>query len=227
MSDKIPEVQGALSDVALIRQVLDRVEERRGDTSLFGISLDANLLLQICAFIGVLAFLGLELFGSLSISELVAQNNDSPEAHREWIGMIGFSLFMLLLILYFVLWRAARHSQEDMTAYIATNFRYARNLNFISDLLIKFVALSLIVLAGQGGWVAPLLLAFTGDYLLQGRLFTLPNGVSQVVGVLCLIGAGIQFFYFSGNFAIPLVVFAVICGCSLIRLGLHYRSVSA
>ena len=95
MSDKIPDVQGALSDIALIRQVLDRVEERRGDTSLFGVSLDANLLLQICAFVGVLVFLGLELFGSLSISELVAQNNDSPEAHRESIGMIGFSSILM------------------------------------------------------------------------------------------------------------------------------------
>ena len=45
MNNQTPDVRDALSDIALIRQVLDRVEGDRGETNLFGISLDANVLL--------------------------------------------------------------------------------------------------------------------------------------------------------------------------------------
>ena len=37
----------------------------------------------------------------------------------------------------------------------------------------------------------PLLLAFTGDYLIQGRLFTLPTQGAVLLGVTC-IAAGIS-----------------------------------
>ena len=226
MNNQTPDVRDALSDIALIRQVLDRVEDDRGETNLFGISLDANVLLQVCAFGGVLICLFIELFSGNSISELVAIGGDLTDMHQMWIAMIGLCLFGLLVVFYFVLWRAASHSNEDMTTYIARNFRYAWNLSFVSDLLLKFFAMSLLILAGQAAWVAPLLLAFTGDFLLQGRFFTLPSKMSQILGVLCFAGAGVQFFYFPGVFSIPLVVFAVICGASLIRLVMRYRTVA-
>jgi len=69
-----------------------------------------------------------------------------------------------------------------MNAYIVRNFIYIKNLSLISDLLMKFIALSLAILAGKPEWIAPLLAAFTGDYLLQNRFFTLPTvaGISVI-----------------------------------------------
>ena len=87
----------------------------------------------------------------------------------------------------------------------------------------KFVALSLILMVGQPQWIAPLLLAFTGDYLLQGRLFTLPIRAGVVLGVLCMAAGLIQFFSDSAELLVPFVVFILITGISLGRLLYMYR----
>ena len=226
MADEPTDVRGALSDIALMRRVLDQVEQDRADTNLFGITVDANLLLQGLALGGVLILLVLEVFGNPSISRLVDEMR-SGGPHLTEIGLLGFGLCMLLILLYFVLWRAARHSGEEMLAYTARNFRYARSFSFMSDLLMKFMFVWSLVFLNQAHWIAPLLLAFTGDYLLQGRFFTLSNKVSAVLGVLCIGGAALQFLYAPGEFGIPLTVFAVICAASLIKVVVRYRQQSS
>ena len=82
----------------------------------------------------------------------------------------------------------------------------------------KFVAVALVLLAGQSQWVAPLLIAFTGDYLLQGRLFTLPTKVAAALGIVCIGGALLQFLSYSDSLLVPLAVFSVISAFSVGRL---------
>ena len=139
------------------------------------------------------------------------------------IGLMACLILAMIVSLYLVLWRAAQNSGEEFNTYIARNFRYARHLSYISDLLMKFIAVSLILLVGQPQWIAPLLLAFTGDYLLQGRLFTLPTRVGVVLGVRCLAARFIQFVNHSSELLVPFVVFIVITGISLGRLLYLYR----
>ena len=151
-----------------------------------------------------------------------------PDIRLVGIGFIAGILIGLVILLYFVIWRAARNSGEELNAYIVRNFRYARLLSYLSDLLLKFTAVALVMLAGHPEWVPPLLLAFTGDYLVQGRLFTLPTRLAVLLGTLCIAAGLYQFLAQIPTLLTPLAVFTLVALISMTRLiRLHRGQVDA
>ena len=189
MSPEELNVRKAIADVELIRRVLDQAEQNETPaqtTGLFGVTLTANLILQGLA-LGVSALLLLiELLSRGTLTEMPMLGAAFPDIRLVGIGLMAGILIGLVILLYFVIWRAARNSGEELNAYIVRNFRYARLLSYLSDLLLKFGAVALVMLAGRPEWIPPLLLAFTGDYLVQGRLFTLPTRLAVLLGTLCI-----------------------------------------
>ena len=166
MKDDPLDVRQAIADVALLRRVLHQIEQKRTDqesAGLFGTTLNANMLLQGGALCIALALAIVEIFSDNVISRAMILGNESLDLRLAGIGIVALMLLGMITALYFVLWRAARHNGEEFGAYIARNFRYARHVSYLSDLLMKFVAVALVLLAGQSQWVAPLLMAFTGD----------------------------------------------------------------
>ena len=227
MKDDPLDVRQAIADVALLRRVLHQIEQKRTDqesAGLFGTTLNANMLLQGGALCIALALAIVEIFSDNVISRAMLLGNESLDLRLAGIGIVALMLLGMITALYFVLWRAARHNGEEFGAYIARNFRYARHVSYLSDLLMKFVAVALVLLAGQSQWVAPLLMAFTGDYLLQGRLFTLPTKAAVALGVVCIGSALLQFLSHSDSLLIPLSVFSVISAFSVGRLILLYQN---
>jgi hypothetical protein len=91
----------------------------------------------------------------------------------------------------------------------------------------KFIALSLVLLAGKPEWIALLLTAFTGDYLLQNRFFTLPTKVSAALGIACIGVALTLFFTGNSSLVIPLAILSAISGVSLARLVMIYKTLEA
>ena len=227
MKDDPLDVRQAIADVALLRRVLHQIEQKRTDqesAGLFGTTLNANMLLQGGALCVALVLAIIEIFSDNAISRAMILGNESLDLRLAGIGIVALMLLGMITALYFVLWRAARHNGEEFGAYIARNFRYARHVSYLSDLLMKFVAVALVLLAGQSQWVAPLLMAFTGDYLLQGRLFTLPTKAAVALGVVCIGGALLQFLSHSDSLLIPLAVFSVISAFSVGRLLYLYQN---
>ena len=227
MKDDPLDVRQAIADVALLRRVLHQIEQKRTDqesAGLFGTTLNANMLLQGGALCIALALAIVEIFSDNVISRAMILGNESLDLRLAGIGIVALMLLGMITALYFVLWRAARHNGEEFGAYIARNFRYARHVSYLSDLLMKFVAVALVLLAGQSQWVAPLLMAFTGDYLLQGRLFTLPTKAAVALGAVCIGGALLQFLSHSDSLLIPLAVFSVISAFSVGRLLYLYQN---
>jgi len=221
MKDDPLDVRQAIADVALLRRVLHQIEQKRTDqesAGLFGTTLNAKMLLQGGALCIALALAIVEIFSNNVISRSMILGNESLDLRLAGIGIVAVMLLGMITALYFVLWRAARPNGEEFGAYIARNFRYARHVSYLSDLLMKFVAVALVLLAGQSQWVAPLLMAFTGDYLLQGRLFTLPTKAAVALGAVCIGGALLQFLSHSDSLLIPLAVFSVISAVSVGRL---------
>lgn len=212
------DVQKALADIALIRRTLDQSDQDQLDSRLVGVTLEANLVLQAVALVSALLLILLEIVTGNAMTQTLMVGGQLDEFRRFGIGMMAFILVGLLVALYFVLWRAALHSGESVSAYITRNFRYVKNLSLISDLLMKFITLALLLLANRPEWVAPVLLAFIGDYLLQGRFFTFPTRISVVLGLACVAGGLAQFFSHSPALLIPLAVFALIAGLSTARL---------
>ena len=221
------DIQKALADVALIRRTLDHSEQDALDSRLVGVTLEANLVLQAMAFASALLLILLEVTSGHAITHTLMVGGQLDEFRRFGIGMMAFILVGLLVALYFVLWRAALHSGESVSAYITRNFRYVKNLSLISDLLMKFITLALLLLANRPEWVAPVLLAFTGDYLLQGRFFTFPTRIAVVLGLACVAGGLAQFFSQSPSLLIPLAAFTFVAGLSTARLALRQQQQKA
>jgi phage shock protein PspC (stress-responsive transcriptional regulator) len=223
MSSTNFDVQKALADIALIRRTLDQSELDQLDSRLVGVTLEANLVLQAVAFASALLLILLEILSDNVITHTLMIGGQIDEFRRFGIGMIAFILVGLLVALYFVLWRAALHSGETVSAYITRNFRYVKNLSLTSDLLMKFITLALLLLANRPEWVAPVLLAFTGDYLLQGRFFTFPTRTSVMLGLAGVAGGLAQFLSHSPSLLIPLAAFALVAGLSTARLALRQQ----
>jgi hypothetical protein len=115
------------------------------------------------------------------------------------------------------LWRVARREGENLSSYVERNFAYLRVLSFGSDLFLKFIATAAVILAGRGDWVAPLLMIFTGDYLLQGRVFILPLRGALVFGLGCFVLGVVQLLWLEGSLVYPLSVFCAACLLSLLH----------
>lgn len=223
MDNHNQDIQKALSDVTLFRRVLDQTDQGSTNPFFSKVTLDANLLLQACALFVTLALISIELLHGHTLSKVMILESQIPEMRLYGITIIGLMLLGLITILYYILWCASRHSGETFECYVRRNFKYVQNLSFISDLLMKFFALSLVILSGHAQWVAPLLMAFTGDYLLQGRFFTLSLRVSVCLGLFCILGAISQFMLGDGLLIWSLALFSFVTALSIGWLAVKYR----
>ena len=121
MSPEELNVRKAIADVELIRRVLDQAEQHESPAQtmeLFGVTLTANLILQGLA-LGVSALLLLiELLSRGTLTEMLMLGGTFPDIRLVGIGLIAGILIGLVILLYFVIWRAARNSGEELNAYI-------------------------------------------------------------------------------------------------------------
>lgn len=220
------QVQRAIDDIALIRRAVERTDEAHDPGQVREITV-ANLVLQIAGIVVALSILAAEMVTGHVSSQVLQLSADDPSLRGFSIGMIGLMLLLLVVALYFVIYRASKHSRRDFAKFVARNFSYLRNLSLLSDLLIKFGIVSLLIHIGQPRWVAPILFVFIGDFLFQGRFFTLPLRLSILLGAVC-IGAGmIQALLGSALLSWPLAGFVVVSGLSLRQLILQRKSQSA
>ncbi|MCJ8313880.1 MAG: hypothetical protein HRU38_17315 [Saccharospirillaceae bacterium] len=218
------EIQKALSDVALIRQVFN--QQNKNDSQITGITLKANLLLQAIALAGATLMLLIELFSGNMMSHFMILDAQNTIFSLIDIALLGLLLSGLLLCMYFIIWRASKHNNESLTEFINRNFSYMNNLSFVSDLLIKFVAVSLVILSGHAQWITPLFVLFTGDYLLQKRFFTIGTKTSMVLGLICLCVSALMFFNEIFLLVYALFIFVVICLTSIFRLVVRQKQLN-
>jgi hypothetical protein len=212
-------IQRAIEDLATVRKAIEAGggDEQSGRSQA---SLGANLLLQVSALVAAAVILVAELVSGNFTSEVLRLSAVHQDLRVSSIFMIGFLLAIMVGALYFVVYRASRASQRGsgFSRFVARNFSYLKNLSFLSDLLIKFAVLALLIHVRQPQWVAPLLFVFIGDYLIQGRFFTLPLRLSLVLGAACLAAAAAQAYLGSSLLRWPLAGFVVVCALSLVQV---------
>jgi len=221
MASEELDIRKAIADVELIRRVLNQAENQPVEAphvDLLGVTVTANLVIQTVAVALAGALLLTEALGQRYLSRLLELGATAPDLRLLGVALIAGLLVGLVILLYLVLWRAARNSGEDFNQYLVRNFRYARLLSYLSDLFIKFVAVSLLILGGHTAWIGPLLLVFTGDYLIQGRLFTLSTRVAIGLGAFCIVAGLVQFFMGVVSLLPALVFFTAIGAASMGRL---------
>lgn len=219
-----PKVTQALEDLSEIRRAIESVR-RHSTRSVAALRLE----LVVHAVLTVLAsgFLLVEATSEISFTQVLYWS-DSHNLLRWWIvGATAVILMALSGALYLALWRSARRTGESLNDYVSRNFAPLRRASFLSDLFIKFLVIALMVLVQRPDNVAPLLLLFTGDYILQGRLFVLPPKISLVLGLLCLFGGTYQVLFLDGLLEIPFAAFLLASVLSLVHLRAQIRQVSS
>ena len=211
-------IQSAASDLAIIRRAIEKAGGRDPSIPAHGTAMDAGFVIQGLCLVIAVALLAFELISGREMTDIMMLSANDEELG--WLGLAQVALagLTLLMCVYFLAWRAARHSGQSFNDYLVRNFQYLRNLSLVSDLLVKFIPLSLVILAGRPDWVAPLLSLYIADYLLQGRFFTLSTRVSLVLGGASVIAAAVQYFGYSAQLVWPLLHFSVVSAASLFFL---------
>ncbi|MBY0554705.1 hypothetical protein K2P97_09260 [bacterium] len=210
--------KNSINDLAYIQRLLNRIESNEFSMPLNKFALEINILFQSLCLLFAMAFVGYELVSSGGItSSMLLSANDSELGH---LGMQTVLLILLGLVavFYYLVWRASVASGRDLSQYLEVNFKFLKNLSLISDLLVKFIVVYLMVTLGQPQFVSLLLVLFVGDYLIQGRFFNLSLRLSLIAGMLCFVVAGL--LYWQQNFGLiyPLILFSSITLISVFNL---------
>lgn len=210
----------ALEDIANIRRAIEKTDGAESATAreALGITAATRWRVLVGAFVLALFFLGIELVTGFGVTRGIQVLAAEPKMRTHGLLHVAFLLAVFLGVTYSVVWHAARTAGQSFERYVSRNFNYLQNLSLFSDVFVRLVMVVLFILAQQPLWVAPVLLLFTGDFLIQGKLFLIPVNVSLIGGLLCIVGAAVQFTLGSGSLVFPLAVFALACGASLYTL---------
>lgn len=207
-----------LAELANIRQALEgKGDESAAKRNLLttlganGIVLSTSLLLAV---VGIIA----ELISNHGNSKQFIESAQFPNLQVFGLVQIFGILTVLCGALYFFVYRAAKRSNRDFNEYVARNFTYLKNLSFVSDLVVKFAMISVVVLAERPEWVAPLCMLFVGDYLIQGRLFTISLNWAFVLGAVCMLAAVAMVCFNSTLLIWPFIAYAIAAGLSLVQI---------
>jgi hypothetical protein len=211
-------IQSAVNDLAVIRRAIEKAGSEDTGVPPNAVAVDAGLLFQGLCLLIAAALIGFELISSGSMTSTMMISAHDTEIGLLGLAQVAFVAATLLMCLYFIVWRAARHAGQSFQDYLVRNFQYLRNLSLVSDLLTKLIPVSLLVLAGHPEWVAPLLCLYVADYLVQGRFFSMPVRVSLLLGVAALAVAVSQYLLHSPNLLWPLILFACATAVSLLFL---------
>jgi len=213
----------ALEDLGEIRKAIANVQQLT--------SRSANALrleFVIHAVLTVLAggFLIVESTSEISFTRVLYWS-DGNHVLR-WVIVAGVAAILVALCsaLYVALWRGARRTGESFNDYVSRNFSPLRRASFLSDLFIKFMVVALMILVQRPDNVAPLLLLFTGDYILQGRLFVLPPKIGLAVGILCLGLGTYQVLFMDGSLEVPFAAFLLASVLSLFKIRNQLKALS-
>lgn len=224
--DQDSTLQQAISDLQVIRRAIERVQTAEPATMAEG-ALKIHLLLQLVGFTVALFFAVMEVVGGQPSTELLLLSANYSEVRALGVSQIAWAVLFSLVILYVTIYTGAKKESEDVSTFIARNFRYLRNLSFFSDLLIKYSVIALLILGRKPEWVAPVCSLFIGDYLIQGRFFVLGAGSALPLGMFCIAVGAFQFFSASALLLWPLCLFASSCLFSAFWLTAVIRRQSA
>ncbi|MBN2493283.1 MAG: hypothetical protein JXR96_01725 [Deltaproteobacteria bacterium] len=223
MSDQYS-LQRAVHDLAMIRKAIERAHSADQTSAALRSALRAKFIIQSISLLLALALALAELASGHVLSRGLMLLSPDWEEGMLGIAQVGVMLATCIMALYFIVWRSSRYGEQEFSRFIAANFQYLRSFSLLSDLLVKFIVFSLVVLAPRPEWVAPLLVVFTADYLFQGRYFNLPIRLSLALGVVCLAVAAVLYLTETVLLMWPLLVFALINGLSLL---VHIRTWNA
>lgn len=211
-------ILSAMGNLTVIRRAIEKAENRNTTIPNNKMAIDAGLIFQgICLLIGI-AMLVYELVSNNEMTQVMMLSVHDAESGIFGLAQVALTMLTLVICLYFLAWRAAHHSGQSLDDYLVRNFQYLKNLSIVSDLLVKFIPLSMLVFVGHAEFIPPLLSLYIADYLVQGRFFNLPTRPALFLGLISVVAVFIQYQSKSVQLAWPLLHFSAVTAISLLYL---------
>lgn len=210
--------KNSINDLAYVQRLLKKIENNEFSMPLNRFAVAINIFFQALCLVIAVFLAGYELVTDGQITASMLLSAQDSELGSLGIRTVLIILFALVVVFYYLVWRASVVAKRDFNMYLEANFKFLKNLSLVSDLLVKFVSLSLLVLTGQAQYVSLLLILFIGDYLIQGRYFNLPFKISAFAGVLSFILCLTLFYFKKPDLIYPVAVFVAMTIASLAYL---------
>ena len=186
-----PNLKKAIDDLAALRSIIESSSDAGLRAGVIGFI--PNMIIHVALLIFLVACIIYELLNDYQVSGLIVLTAKSQESQLVGLSAL-LSIFMLgIITVYFVVWVAAYHSKTSLKTYILRNFNYLRGVSFVSDLIVKLLFLSLLILSKHPQWISPLIFIFIGDYLIQKRFFIIATRISIPLAAFCFTAAYFQF----------------------------------
>jgi hypothetical protein len=202
-------IDEALGIIREIRGIVGRVQANENPEQAKR-KLKISFLIQTLGCLICLFFTVVEMYSGQWTRELALSVQD-PAFRKAGLLSLAAILVTLVAGLYILLLRSARQEELSFNNYLEKNFPKLLTLNFFSDLLVKYSAVSAVVLALHPELIPPLLFIFIADYLLQGRFFILSFPISLTAAALMIFAGALQFLSLSASMLWPLLAFTLLC----------------
>lgn len=213
----------ALDDLRFVADVIKQFEEARNDKKTP--VLKAQIMIEAFLLFSSATLLFVELVTGGAITRDFYYSIQDTEFRKAGLVNLGITVSFGLLLMYAIAWFAWKKSELKFSAFLQKNFSYLAKLNVGIDFCTKFVALSLVIVSGKIEYVAPLLLVFQFDVLIQGKIFHLKLIQGIGLGFLALGLAFWMLWAHESSVAYPLAFFAASVMLSTLNTLKKLRSV--
>jgi hypothetical protein len=213
------EINYALSDIELIRQIVDGDKKNRSKSEL---RTEAAILLVLLAV--NICFLAFEYTFTPSLSDSFMSLKGSREIQVEGIAELFVALLIVAAGLYYLAFRRAKELESSLGRTLKRSLTSLQLQSILPDLSLKFTLLCIVILGDYPELIGSMLVAFVADWILQGRFFRLAIVVRTVAGlgaIVCAIGMAVINFY---SITPALIIFTCVCILSLIQITVEYRA---
>lgn len=211
----------ALEDLNFVSDIIKQFEVSRLEKNVP--ALKAQLCIDLFLLITCAGILFVEWVTKGMITRDFYYSVQDSEFRKTGLINLGIITALGLASIYLLTWISWKKTSLSFSKFLEKNFNYLKRLNIGVDFCTKFIALSLVIAAGKIEYVAPLLLIFQFDILLQGKIFNFSFKQGSLLGLSAL---GIALWMLSANEAsmmFPLAFFFAIALYSTLKTLRHIR----
>jgi len=205
-------LEKALEDINFLKSFIENKQRpNRKD-------LNMNVIINT---IGLL-FSGYILFVDFNDPNIVSNVLHSANNSQEFgLNLIFFILSILVIGLLFsgyFIWKKSKLKNTNLNDYINVAIPYMRIEIFLSDLIIKFLILSIFIASKNSQLLGAVFVIFIVDYLLRNSYFTLTKSIRLISAAILVFISAKLIVSNSASLTLPLMIFIILNITSIARL---------
>jgi len=177
----------AFQDLEVIRRTLARSQTDSIDDASIRTAQRTQLQMQLVGILVAALIILFEILTSNSCTWSILLSAENANLALSGSLEVGVILIVLSITLRHIVVTSNPAQGEKQERFIRRNFSYLHNSSFFADLFLKYSIFSAAIYAKSPQLAGPLFTMFIGDYLMQGRFFVLPMGISMLGGLGCVV----------------------------------------